>query len=541
MKNNSILCSLSSSICLGLAVTALGLSGSAYAAAPKVFVYCSEASPSSMNPQLATDGASFNATSMMIFNRLLEFKNGETLLEAALAESWKVSKDGLKLTFKLRKDVKFHKTNYFTPTRNFNADDVLFSFNRQRLKDHPFNKMGGGSYEYFDSMDMTKIISDIKKVDDHTVEFTLSKPEAPMLANLAMDFASIHSAEYGENLLKAKTPEKIDTQPIGTGPFILNQYTKDNAIRYSAHPEYYKGKVKLDKVVFAITPDASVRLQKLRTGECHVATEPSPADLDAIRKDPNLTLLDREGLNIGYLSFNVKKKPLDNEKVRLAVAHALNRKAYVDAIYLGNAVVAKNPIPPTIWSYSKKTVDHDYSVEKSKALLKEAGMESGFDIELATLPVSRPYNPNGKKMGELMQSDLAKVGIRAKLVTYDWPTYLAKAKKGETELLQMGWTGDNGDPDNFLFTLLSCAAVDGGSNYANWCDPEFDKLVNEGKITPDLKKRTAIYEKAQGVFKKKAPWVTIAHSKTFRAIRKNVTGFRVDPFGKDYFGNVDLK
>jgi dipeptide transport system substrate-binding protein len=510
-------------------------------AAPKVFVYCSEASPSHLNPQLATDGASYNATSMMMFNRLVEFKNGETSIQPALAESWTVSKDGLKLTFKLRKDVKFQKTSFFTPTRNFNADDVLFSFNRQRLDSHPYHKLGGGSYEYFDSMDLSKIIKDIVKVDDHTVMFLLNQAEAPMLANLAMDFASIHSAEYGEQLLKAKTPEKMDTQPIGTGPFILTQYTKDNSIRYTANPDYFLGKVKLDKVVFAITPDASVRLQKLKTGECHLATEPSPADLDAIRKDPNLSLIEREGLNIGYLSFNVKKKPLDNEKVRQAVSYALNRKSYIDAIYLGNAVIAKNPIPPTIWSYSKKTVDYDYSIDKAKALLKEAGFPNGFEIELATLPVSRPYNPNGKKMGELMQSDLAKVGIKAKLVSYDWPTYLAKAKKGDTELLQMGWTGDNGDPDNFLFTLLSCAAVEGGSNYSKWCDPEFDKIVTEAKTTSDLKKRTALYEKSQAVFKKKAPWVTIAHSKTFRALRKNVTGFKVDPFGKDYFGNVDLK
>ena len=523
------------------AVLALTFSVAPAFAAPKVFVFCSEAGPTSLNPQIATDGASYDAGSMMIFNRLVEFKTGETTLVPALAESWKVSKDGKTLTFKLRKDVKFQKTALFTPTRNFNADDVLFSFDRQRLATHPFHKIGGGSYEYFESMDMPKILKDIRKIDDYTVEFVLARPEAPMLANLAMDFASIHSAEYGAQLLKAKTPELMDTKPVGTGPFILNEYTKDNSIRYSANPDYFRGKPKLDKVVFAITPDSSVRLQKLRTGECHLANDPSPADLEAVRKDKNLKLLDREGLNVGYLSFNVTKPPLDNPKVREAIAHALNRKTYIDAIYLGNAVVAKNPIPPTIWSWSKKTPDLAYDIELSKKLLKEAGKEGGFEIELATLPVSRPYNPNGKKMGELMQSDLAKVGIRVKIVSYDWPTYLNKAKKGETQLLQMGWTGDNGDPDNFLGNLLSCAGVEGGSNYSKWCDPEFDKLIIDAKATPDLKKRTALYEKAQAVFHTKLPWVPLAHSKTFRAMRANVVGYKMDPFGKNFFADVDLQ
>lgn len=508
--------------------------------AAKVFVYCSEGSPRSLSPQIAADGTSFNATKHL-YDKLVDFAYGETKVVPALAESWDISKDGLQYTFKLRRDVKFHTTPWFTPTRTLDADDVLFSFNRQRLKDHPFHDVGGGSYEYFTSMEMDTLIKDIVKVDDHTVRFVLTHAEAPFLADLAMDFASILSAEYGASLAKKGAKEKIDIDPVGTGPFVFVRYDKDQQIRYKANPDYYRGRPAIESLVFAITTDPSVRFQKLKAGECHFAAEPAPADLPAMRNHPSLTVMSKPGLNVGYLAMNVTRKPFDNPLVRQAMNLALNRKSYLEAIYLGNAVVAKNPIPPTVWSYAEKTADYGYDPEKAKALLKKAGFPNGFSTELWTLPVSRPYNPNGKKMGELMQADLAKVGITAKLVTYDWPTYLEKTKNGEHALAQMGWTGDNGDPDNFLNNLLGCGAVKGGSNLARWCFKPFDDLVQKAKIVSQRDKRTKLYEEAQAIFKKEAPWVTIAHAVTQRAMVKGVQGYRIDPFGSDYFYPVDLK
>lgn len=529
---------------LGVSMIAIGamvIANASSAHAAKVFVYCSEASPSSFNPQLVTDGTSFNASSRMIYNRLIEFKTGETTIIPGLAESWKISKDGKTYTFSLRKGVKWHTTSYFKPTRDFNADDVLFSFNRQRLKEHPYNKVSGGTYEYFDSMDMGKVIADIRKIDDYTVEFKLTQPEAPFLANLAMDFASILSSEYADKLMKDGSPEKLDNFPIGTGPFIYSDYKKDTLIRYNANPSFFRGKSPLDKVVFAITPDPSVRLQKLKAGECHLATEPAPADIPTISKDPNLTVMKQAGLNIAYLAMNVKKKPFDDARVRQAIHLALNRKSYIDAIYLGNAVVAKNPIPPTMWSYDKGTKDYELNIAKAKDLLKKAGHPNGFSTELWTMPVSRPYNPNGKKMGEMMQADLAKIGVQVKLVSYDWPTYLSKSKNGEHQLIQFGWTGDNGDPDNFLYTLLSCSAAEAGANRAFWCHKPFDDLVQKAKSESKQATRTQLYMKAQKVFKEQAPWVTLAHSTVYRAMVNKVKGYKIDPFGGDILYGVDLK
>ena len=508
----------------------------------KIFVYCSEASPANFNSQLNADATAGNHT-VHIFDNLVNFKYGTAIVEAKLAESWDISEDGLTYTFKLRKGVKFHTTKFFTPTRDFNADDVLFSYNRMRLKDHPYHLVGGGSYEYFGAMDMANIIKDIVKVDDHTVKLILNKPEAPMMANLAMEFAAIHSKEYADKMLAAGTPNMVDDEPVGTGPFIRTSYAKDDQARYKANKLYFRGAPKIDKLVFLITPDASVRFQKLRAGECHFVSLPAPADFAAMEKDPNINLMKEPGLNVGYVAFNVTKKPFDNVKVRRAFAHALNRQSYIDAIYLGNAIVAKNPYPPTLWGYNKDTPMYEHSPEKAKALLKEAGFPNGLETELWVQPVSRPYNPNGRKMGEMMQADLAKAGIKVKLVSYDWPTYLQKSKDGEHAVVQLGWQGDNGDPDNFFFGILNCAAArpEVGANRARWCNKEFDDLITKAKQISDIKKRTEFYLKAQLVFKREAPWATIAHSTTVRAMSTKVKNYKISPLGRDYFYHVDLE
>jgi dipeptide transport system substrate-binding protein len=507
----------------------------------KTFVYCSEGSPTTFNPQLGTDGPTFNASSRAVYNRLVDFERGGTKVVPSLAEKWQVSKDGKIVTFQLRKNVKFQSTDYFKPTRPFGADDVLFTFNRMLKPDHPFHKVSGGVYEYFNSMEMDKLIKSIDKIDEFTVKFVLERPEAPFLANLAMDFASILSSEYADQLLKAKTLELIDQRPIGTGPFAWKSYRKDSEIRYEAHPEYFEGRAAIGKLVFAITKDANVRMQKLRTGECHLVAEPPPADIQKLRVTPGFQVAEREGLNVSYLAFNTKKAPFNKLEVRQAINHALNRTSYMDAIYLGSAIVAKNPIPPSMWSFNGKVTDYNYDVTKAKELLSKAGYAKGFETTLWYLPISRGYNPNGKKMGEMMQADLAKIGIRANLVSYDWGTYLAKARVGEHDMIMGGWIGDNGDPDNFLAMLLGCAAVESGSNYARWCFPAFENLIQKAKVTSDQKSRTKLYEEAQLIAKKEAPWVTIAHAKAFRAMSSKVTGYKMSPFGTDAFYGVDLK
>ncbi len=505
----------------------------------KTLVFCSEGSPEGFNPTLYTAGTTFDASSQAIYNRLAEFERGTTNIAPALAEDWTISGDGLEYTFKLRKGVKFQTTKDFTPTRDFNADDVVFSFLRQLRKDHPYHAVSGGSYEYFNGMSMPDLLKDVVKVDDYTVKFILNRPEAPMIANLGMDFASIFSAEYADAMMKAGTPEKVDLNPVGTGPFQLVAYQKDAVIRYKAHPDYWAGKAAIDNLVFAITPDANVRYQKLRAGECHVMPYPNPADLEAMRSDPEINLLQQEGLNVGYLGFNVEKAPFDNKKVRQALNMAINKQAIIDVVFQGAGKVAKNPIPPTIWSYNDEIQDYPYDPEKAKKLLAEAGVKD-LKTNIWAMPVQRPYNPNARRMAELIQADWDKVGVKAEIVSFEWGEYLKRSKEGEHDSVLLGWTGDNGDPDNFLAVLLGCDAV-GGSNRARWCHQPFEDLIQKAKVTSELEDRTKLYKEAQVIFKEEAPWVTTAHAVVFKPVRKEVVDFKINPLGTHVFYGVDLQ
>lgn len=512
----------------------------AMTASAKTLVYCSEGSPEGFYPALYTAGTTFDASSRQIFNKLVEFERGETKIIPGLAESWEISEDGLEYVFHLRKGVKFHTTKEFTPSRDFNADDVLFSFKRQWDKEHPFHSVTPGSYEYFDGMGMPELIKEIVKVDDYTVKFVLSKPEAPMLANLAMDFGSILSAEYADQMMKAGTPEAIDHKPVGTGPFQFVAYQKDAVIRYAANPDYFKGKAPIDNLVFAITPDPSVRYQKLKKGECHVMPYPNPADLAAMAKDPAVNLMQQEGLNVGYLAYNTKVAPFDNVKVRKALNMAINKEAIIDAVFQGAGKVAKNPIPPTIWSYNDAVVDDPYDPAAAKKMLEEAGAQ-GLEMEIWAMPVQRPYNPNARRMAELIQADFAKVGVNVKIVSFEWGEYLKRSKEVDRKgAVLLGWTGDNGDPDNFLAVLLGCDAV-GGANRAQFCYQPFEDLLQKAKLVSDPAERTRLYEEAQVIFKEQAPWATIAHSIVFEPTRKEVVNYRIDPFGGHIFYGVDLK
>ncbi|MGY4492435.1 ABC transporter substrate-binding protein [Pseudomonas sp. TE3610] len=524
-----------------LLLAAALLAGAPLAQAASTLVYCSEASPAGFDPSQYTSGTDFDASAETVFNRLTQFKRGGTEVEPGLATSWDVSKDGLTYTFHLRDGVKFHTTDYFTPTRTFNADDVLFTFHRLLDPQQPFRQAYPSESPYFNDMDLNTTIKSVTKTDEHTVVFSLNHIDAAFVQNLAMSFASIQSAEYANQLLKQGKAADINQKPIGTGPFVFKRYQKDAQIRFVGNKDYWKPEdVKLDNLIFSITPDAAVRLQKLKRGECQVSGYPRPEDIEVAKQDPDLKVLSQPGFNLGFLAYNVTHKPLDQLKVRQALDMAIDKPAIIKAVYQSAGQLAQNAIPPGQWSYDPTVKDAPYNPDKARALLKEAGVKEGTTIDLWAMTVQRASNPNARMSAQMIQSDWAKVGIKANIVSYEWGEYIKRAKAGEHDVMIYGWTGDNGDPDNWLGVLYSCGAVK-GSNYAKWCDPAYDKLIQQAKLSSNRDERIKLYQQAQHILKAQVPITPIANSTVFQPMRKEVQDFRISPFGLTPFYGVSLK
>ena len=531
-----------------LLVGASLLASAPFASAATNLVYCSEGSPAGFDPGQYTTGTDFDASAETMFNRLSQFQRGGTAVEPGLATSWDVSPDNLIWTFHLRDGVKFHTTPYFKPTRDFNADDVLFTFNRMLDKDMPFRKAYPTEFPYFTDMGMDKNIAKVEKIDDKTVKFTLNTVDAAFIQNLAMSFASIQSAEYADQLLKQGKPADINQKPVGTGPFVFKSYQKDSNIRFTGNKNYWKPEdVKIDNLIFAITTDPSVRMQKLKKDECQVTLYPRPADLEALKADSKLQMPQQAGFNLGYIAYNVMDKikgsnepnPMAQLKVRQALDMSVNKQQIIDSVYQGAGQLAVGSMPPTQWSYDTTIKDAPYDLEKAKELLKEAGIKPGTEITLWAMPVQRPYNPNAKLMAEMLQSDWSKIGINAKIMTYEWGEYIKRSKGGENGAMLIGWSGDNGDPDNWLGTLFGCDAIE-GNNFSKWCNPQFDKLVKAAKATTDVAERTKLYQEAQQLIKQQVPMTPIAHSTVYQPMSKKVEGFKISPFALNSFYGVSV-
>ena len=527
-------------VVLSVLLSAGILAASPLANAASSLVFCSEGSPAGFDTAQYTT-ATDNDAAEPIYNRLAEFEKGGTAAIPALAKSWDVSEDGLTWTFHLRDDVKFHTTKWFTPTRNFNADDVLFTFNRMLNPEHPFRKAYPTEFPYFTGMSLDKNIASVEKTDPLTVVMKLNSVDAAFIQNLAMSFAAILSAEYADQLLKTGKPSDINQKPVGTGPYVFQRYQKDSNIRYTANKDYWNpSAVKLDNLIFSISVDASARMQKLRKNECQVSLNPRPADIAGLKADPKIKVIEKPGFNLGYIAYNVQHKPLDQLPVRQALDMAVYKDAILKAVYQGAGQKAVNAMPPTQWSYDDSITDTPYNPEKAKELLKAAGVKEGTVINLWAMPVQRPYNPNAKLMAEMLQADWGKIGLKVNIISYEWGEYIKRTKNGEHDISLIGWTGDNGDPDNWLGTLYSCDAI-GGNNYSMWCDKAYDTLVKNAKAITDRDQRTVLYKQAQQLIKQNVPMTPIAHSTVNQPVSANVEGFTVSPFGRNAFSGVSLK
>ena len=513
------------------------LAAAAQAHAAGTLTVCTEASPDGFDIVQYESAVTNDAAGLTIYDQLMLFKPGTTEVIPGLAEKWEVSADGLTYTFHLRRGVKFHTTPWFTPTRELNAEDVVWSIQRLNDKSHPAHGVAKNGYVYWEGMGMSKLIKAVAKVDDYTVRITLNRPEAPFVADMAMAaLGSISSAEYAAQLQKAGKLDQLNTQPVGSGPFVFNSYQKDAIIRFSAHPGYWGGVPKIDKLIFAITNDPSVRIQRLKAGECLVGTNMKAEMANAFAGDAHVQMLRGNALLTGFIAPNVKHKFLSDVRFREALWLALDKKTYIQSVYGGNATAASSFLPPGMWSHDA-SLPPRYDPEKAKALVKASGYD-GTELALFTRIGG---SIDGKRAAELMQADWAKAGIKVKVQMMEWGEMLKRAGKGDHDITFLNWAGDNGDPDNFFTPNLSCAAVEGGGNKSQWCNKTFDDLIDRARKTTDAKQRTELYVKAQRVVYDDVGTIPAVYPVYMTAVNKKVKGFLQNPFANNDFRHVSLE
>ncbi len=311
--------------------------------------YCPASAAEGYDPALHIRPDTLDASAQAIYDRLVVRRSGGAIVPA-LAESWDVSKDGLQYVFHLRKGVAFQTTSYFTPSRELSADDVVFSLDRQQNPKQAYFAYAGGDWPYFNAMGMPALVKSVDKVDAATVRVRLTRPDAGFLADLAMDFASILSKEYADALAKAKTPELLDREPVGTGPFILVSSSAEGGA-YKANPTYWDGAPKIDDLSFKVVPDPKERIDRLQAGVCDVIAAPDAAGIATAEADPALKVERTEAADIVYLAVNTTQKPFDDPRVRHALSLAIDRPAIATTIYDGLAVPAATIVPEALQSY----------------------------------------------------------------------------------------------------------------------------------------------------------------------------------------------
>ncbi|MEK4026883.1 MULTISPECIES: ABC transporter substrate-binding protein [unclassified Sporosarcina] len=495
-------------------------------------VYARGADSVGLDPINITDGESIRVTHA-IFETLFEYDK-DLQLQPKLAESYKTSEDGLTWTLALKKGVTFHDGT------DFNADAVVFNFERWMDTENEYHI---GDFPYYPFLyggfkgDEEHKIDYVKAVDEHTVEIKLKEKVAPFISYLAIPMFGIASPTAIEQY-----NERFYENPVGTGPFQFDSWTRNDKIVVKANENYYvESQPLLDQIIFTVVPDNSARLNVLLSGEADFIDGMNPEDAKTVEKDEKLKLVKRPSFNEGFMVMNTQKAPFDDVKVRQAINMAIDKKALVDGFYSGFADVAKSPVPPALWGYNDEIEDYKFDVKAAKALLAEAGYPEGFETEIWAMSNPRPYLPQPMKTAEAIQANLEEIGIKAKIVTYEWATYLEKTGDGQHPMALYGWTGVMADPDNFLYPNLSNTNMETpANNLAFYDNEEFQELIEQARVTFDQDERVELYKKAQERFHLDAPWVPLAHTTPPIAFADYVKGFEPHPMENDNYAVMYL-
>ena len=477
--------------------------------------------PVGLDPANVTDLESLQIT-RNIFDTLVQYKEGSIEIEPGLASSWELAEDGLSITFHLRPGVKFHDGTVF------NADAVKQNYERQGKKDHPLRSPGDTFFYWNDTWG--ERLSDIEVVDELTIRFRFTEPIAPLMQSFAMPFFGISSPTAMKN-----HGADYFRHPVGTGPYIFEQWLPGERITVRANPDYWGGAPGVERVTFLPVADSTARELRLRKGAVHLATALSPQGVKLLEERGSVSVIDTEGLNVAFLAMNNRVEELSDVRVRRAIRHAVDREALVRGLYYGLADVTDTALPKGVWSRVEDR-ESSFDPEAGRELMREAGYGPDHPLRLSFwyMAVPRSYLPEPKATAEAISRMLEEVYIECDLQPVDWGVYLDRVGKGEHQLALAGWIGDHGDPDNYFSFIFGSANIDetvGGTNVLFYSDPKVDKLIGESRKELDQEKREEAYRKLQSLIFQDAPWLPLAHARQVMGAHPKLRGYSLHPTG----------
>ncbi|WP_442596544.1 glutathione ABC transporter substrate-binding protein [Neobacillus sp. D3-1R] len=465
-----------------------------------------------LDPHKGTDIPSANVYHGKIYEGLvIQDKNMD--IQPGLATEWN-KLDDLTWEFKLRQGVKFHDGT------DFNAEAVKKTL--ERVVDP---EVASPRAKLFD------MITEIKIVDDYTIQLKTAYPFSPLLSNLAHYSGGIISPKAIE-----EQGDKLGQHPAGTGPFKLDSWTPGSELKLVKNEDYWGDKPKVDSVVYKVVPEDATRIAMVETGQAHLA-EPVPVtEVERIENSQTMKLIRSEALGIDYIGFNTQKKPFDNVKVRQAISLAIDTDMIVQGVFNNVGTKATAPMGPGVWGHNPNLTGWDYDVEKAKALLKEAGYPNGFKTTIWT-------NDNKERVdvAEVVQSQLKGIGIDVEIKVMEWGAYLDATSKGEHDMFILGWSNMTGDADYNQFFLFHSDAKGEAGNRSFYSNPKVDELINQGRQEADPNKRQEIYNEAQEIEMEDAPMVFLRNDENLMAAGKNVNGFWIHPAGIYMINDVTIK
>ncbi len=377
------------------------------------------------------------------------------------------------------------------------------------------------------------LIKSIQAVDDATVKFTLCSPDPAFPSKIAFSSVGIQSAKHLQET-GGGTPALLE-HPLGTGPYMLKEWVRGDHMTLEANPNYWGTAPKTKPVIFKWNSEAAARLTALKSGEADGIDNPDPNDFASIKSDKSLTLYPREALNVFYLGMNNAKPPLDNEKVRQAIAMGIDRQAIVTKFYPAGSTVADYFTPCAIPGGCVGDKWYGYDQAAAKKMLADAGFPNGFNIKLSYRDVVRSYLPAPGKVAEEIQAQLKQLGINATIDVQESGTFLDNASKGNLELHLLGWGADYPDQTDFLDYHFGKGASDQfGKKFSDLTD-----VLAKAASLADQSKRNELYAQANNLVKQHVPMVPVAHGGSATVYKATVKGGQASPLGNESFKEIE--